>query len=80
MYELFVLACLMTNPNQCITLVDLYSPHETHDKCLARAYVIAQEMPQYVPNYFPKSYKCLDMKKEGEKLTTKWQEQEKEVD
>jgi|TARA_Y100000289_G_C3888445_1_gene132609 hypothetical protein len=80
MYELFVLACLMANPNQCITLVDLYSPHETHDKCLARAYVIAQEMPEYVPHYFPKSYKCIDMKKEGEKLTTKWQGQEKEVD
>ena len=54
MYELFVLACLISNPTQCVTLEDLYSPHKTHDKCLARAYEIASEMPIYVPQYFPK--------------------------
>ena len=70
MYELFVLACLISNPNQCITLQDLYGPHETHDKCLARAYVIAKEMPEYVPLYFPISYKCLNLKKEGNKIGT----------
>ena len=63
MYELFVLACLISNPTQCVTLEDLYSPHKTHDKCLARAYEIASEMPSYVPQYFPKAYKCLDMEK-----------------
>lgn len=68
MYELFVLACLMNSPNKCITLKDLYSPHTTHDKCLARAYVIAKEMPSYIPEYFPKSYKCLDMDEEGSKI------------
>ena len=72
MYELFVLACLMQQPNMWVTLKDLYSPHPTHDKCLARAYVIAQEMPTYVPHYFPRSYKCIDMKKEGNKISTTW--------
>ena len=62
MYELFVLACLISNPNQCITLQDLYSPHNTHDKCLARAYGISHEMKNYMPHYFAKSYKCFDMK------------------
>ena len=70
MYELFVLACLISNPTQCVTLEDLYSPHKTHDKCLARAYEIASEMPSYVPQYFPKEYKCLDMEKEGSKIKT----------
>ena len=70
MYELFVLACLISNPTQCVTLEDLYSPHKTHDKCLARAYEIASEMPSYVPQYFPKAYKCLDMSKEGSKIKT----------
>ena len=70
MYELFVLACLVSNPTQCVTLEDLYSPHKTHDKCLARAYEIASEMPSYVPQYFPKAYKCLDMEKEGSKIKT----------
>jgi len=80
MYELFVLACLISNPNQCITLQDLYSPHKTHDKCLARAYVIAKEMPEYIPLYFPRSYKCIDMKKEGNKIKTTWQQNVKKVD
>jgi hypothetical protein len=62
MFELFVLACLISNPQQCLTLQDLYSPHATHDKCLARAYVIAREMKEYMPHYFAKSYKCFDMR------------------
>ena len=81
MYELFVLACLMHQPDMCVTLKDLYSPHTTHDKCLSRAYEIAQGMPIHMPMYYPKSYKCLDTTIEGEKLNTKWQlRSEKEVD
>ena len=80
MYELFVLACLIANPKQCITLVDLYSPHKTHDKCLARAYEIAQGMPIHMPMYFPKSYKCLDMEIEGSKINTTWQRKRENVE
>ena len=72
MYELFVLACLMQQPNMCVTLKDLYSPHQTHDKCLARAYEIARGMPVHMPMYFPKSFKCLDMETEGNEIKTKW--------
>ena len=53
MYELFVLACLMHQPNHCVTLKDLHSPHSTHDKCLSRAYEIAQGMPIHMPMYYP---------------------------
>jgi hypothetical protein len=70
MYLLFVLACFVNNPKECVTLQDLYSPHKSHDKCLARAYVIAKEMRLYMPDYFPKSYKCLNMEKEAEKVDT----------
>ena len=80
MYELFVLAFLISRPNMCVALKELYSPHPTHDKCLARAYEIAQGMPIHMPMYFPKSYKCLDMTIEGEKLKTKWQGNVKKVD
>ena len=80
MYELFVLACFMHQPDMCVTLKDLYSPHATHDKWLARAYEIAKGMPIHMPMYYPKSYKCLDMKLEGEKLKTTWQPNVKEVD
>ena len=72
MYELFVLACLMQQPNMCVTLKDLYSPHNSHDKCLARAYEIASGMPIHMPKYFPKSYKCINMETEGNKIKTKW--------
>ena len=68
MYALFVLACLVSNPKECVTLQDLYSPHKNHDTCLARAYIIAKEMQLYMPNYFPKSYKCLNMETEADKV------------
>ena len=64
----------------CVTLKDLYSPHPTHDKCLERAYEIAQGMPIHMPMYFPKSYKCLNMETEGNKINTTWQPNVKEVD
>ena len=70
MFELFVLACLMNAPDQCVTLKDLYGPYPNHDKCLARAYEIQQEMPIHAPQYFPKAYKCLDMEEEGSKIKT----------
>ena len=76
-----MLACLMQQPNMCVTLQDLYSPHATHDKCLARAYEIAQGMPIHMPMYYPKSFKCLDTTIQNEKLNTKWLlKNEKEVD
>tara|TARA_A100001388_G_scaffold47414_1_gene31318 strand:+ start:981 stop:1193 length:213 start_codon:yes stop_codon:yes gene_type:complete len=70
MYELFVLACLVGSPDMCVTLKDLYGPHPTHDKCLTRAYEIAVGMPTHMPQYFPKSYKCLDMENEADKVGT----------
>ena len=69
MYELFVLACLMQQPNMCVTLKDLYSPHNSHDKCLARAYEIATELPSYMPNYYALKYKCMI---EKGKIKTQW--------
>ena len=74
MYELFVLACLTASNNMCVTLKDLYGPYDSHDKCLSRAYEIAVGMPTHMPDYYPRSYKCVDMiwNKE-EKTPTTWQ-------
>jgi len=63
MFQLFVLACLIKEPTMCVTLADLYSPHDTHDKCLTRAYVLSQEVSLYMPKYRMRSYKCIDMNK-----------------
>ena len=63
----------------CVTLKDLYSPHPTHDKCLARAYEIAQGMLLYA-HVLPKSYKCLDMETEGSKINTTWQRKRENVE
>tara|TARA_R100000278_G_scaffold17922_1_gene17914 strand:+ start:1521 stop:1757 length:237 start_codon:yes stop_codon:yes gene_type:complete len=73
MYELFVLACLMAKPDMCVTLKDLYGPYKVHDKCLARAYEIAKGMPIHMPDYYPKSYKCVDMDN-ADKVQTTWQQ------
>ena len=70
MYQLFVLVCLISNTSACVTLQDLYSPHDTHDKCLARAYVISQELTTYMPKYRVRSYKCFDLEGDGDKVKT----------
>ena len=81
MYELFVLACFVTKPDICVTLKDLYGPYQEHDKCLTRAYEIATEMPIHMPEYYARSYKCVDMIWNRTKKTpTSWQGNVKKVD
>ena len=48
-------------------------PYKVHDKCLARAYEIAKGMPIHMPDYYPKSYKCVDMDN-ADKVQTTWQQ------
>ena len=61
MFQALVLACLATNPNICQTLEDLYGPYETKKECTTRAYEIAVELPEYLPNYVAMKYKCVDV-------------------
>ena len=61
MFEAFVLACLMGQPQlpqYCEELQDTRGPYVTKDKCLARVYEIMMEMPYYRPNMQPRAFRC----------------------
>ena len=51
---------MVSNPNLCHTLSDLYGPYDTKKECEQRAYEIAKELPEYMPAYIPMKYKCSD--------------------
>lgn len=77
MFEAFVLVCLIGTNNICHTLEDLEGPYKTEKQCTTRAYEIAMELPEYMPNYVAVKYKC---KIEEGKIKTTWQKSVKEVD
>jgi len=58
MFEAFVLVCMLLDPNNCQTLKDTQGPYETETQCEVRAYEIAMELPQYMPEYIAVKYKC----------------------
>ena len=61
MFEAFVLACLWGQPQlpqYCEELQDTRGPYVTKDKCLARVYEIAMEMPSHRPHMQPRAYRC----------------------
>ena len=51
---------MVSNPNICHTLSDLYGPYDTKKECAQRAYEIAKELPEYMPEYVAMKYKCND--------------------
>ena len=51
---------MVSNPNLCHTLSDLYGPYDTKRECAQRAYEIAIELPEHMPGYVPMKYKCID--------------------
>tara|TARA_B100000963_G_scaffold115159_1_gene100298 strand:+ start:674 stop:907 length:234 start_codon:yes stop_codon:yes gene_type:complete len=77
MFEAFVLVCLLGTNNICHTLEDLEGPYKTEKQCVQRAYEIAMELPEYMPNYYALKYRCVI---EKGKIKTTWQENVKEVD
>ena len=58
MYELFVLACLINNPIQCVILEDLESPHKTEVECMVRAQDIRENIRNDMPMFYAKRYRC----------------------
>ena len=61
MFETMVLVCLVTNPSFCYTLADLYGPYYTKKECITRAYIIARDLQEHMPNFEVMKYKCLDI-------------------
>ena len=69
MFEAFVFVCMLKDPTNCRTLADLEGPYKTEKQCVSRAYEIAVELPDWMPEYIAVRYKC---DKETDKINTKW--------
>ena len=73
MFETLVLVCIMNNTNICHTLEDLEGPYKTKQECISRAYEIAKDLPEYMPNYQALKYKCIKDKETIEgKVKIQW--------
>ena len=80
MFETWVLVCLIGTQNICHTLSDLHGPYETKKECVARAYEIAAELPEHMPNYEAVKYKCMKLEKNLEgKINTRWHTKTEEL-
>ena len=58
MFEAFVFICMLKDPTNCQTLADIEGPYKTEKQCVARAYEIAVELPDWMPEYIAVRYKC----------------------
>jgi len=59
MFEAFVYICMLKNPEVCQTLKDIKGPYQTEKQCEVRAYEIAMELPDWMPEYIATRYKCV---------------------
>lgn len=60
MFEAFVLVCMLKDPTVCHTLLDTQGPYKKEEQCVRRAYEIAMELPEHMPEYIATKYKCID--------------------
>jgi len=71
MFETLVLVCIIGTSNICHTLADLEGPYETKQECMDRAYQIAADVPEYMPNFQAMKYKCIEVEeKDADKVRT----------
>tara|TARA_E500000178_G_scaffold262548_1_gene259575 strand:+ start:3899 stop:4102 length:204 start_codon:yes stop_codon:yes gene_type:complete len=59
MFEAFVYVCMLKDPTMCYTLKDIEGPYRTEKQCEVRAYEIAMELPDWMPEYIATRYKCI---------------------
>ena len=77
MFETWVLVCALGTP-VCHTLADVEGPYDTKKQCIERAYEIAVELPEHMPNYVATKYKCIVVTEESTgKIKTTWQKKER---
>ena len=70
MFETLVLVCMIGTSNICHTLADLEGPYENKNKCISRAYEIAKDLPEYMPNSQAMKYKCIEIEENKDKVST----------
>jgi hypothetical protein len=60
MFEAFVLVCMLKDPTVCHALHDTEGPYTKQSQCVKRAYQIAIELPDWMPEYVATKYKCIN--------------------
>ena len=65
MFEAIVLACLMAQPDMCITAEDARGPYQTEEECVMRVHqmVTAMQLTFPVPHVY--SYRCQEPTPKG---------------
>ena len=58
MFEAFVFICMLKDPTNCQTLQDIQGPYIKESQCIKRAYEIAMDLPEWMPEYVAVKYKC----------------------
>ena len=59
MFEAMVLVCMLKDPNICHTLLDTQGPYAKESQCVRRAYEIAVQLPEHMPEYIATQYMCV---------------------
>jgi hypothetical protein len=49
---------MLKDPTNCQTLQDTQGPYQKESQCVKRAYQIAVELPEWMPEYVAVRYKC----------------------
>ncbi len=50
---------MLKDPTVCHTLKDIEGPYNKKSQCVQRAYEIAVELPDWMPEYIATKYKCI---------------------
>lgn len=58
MFEVLVLVCLASNPDNCFPLADTRGPYETREQCVERS-IEMREAIEEMPDHVPQAYKCI---------------------
>jgi len=58
MYMALVLACLISDPNQCVVLEDQRGPYQTYERCKSRAFEMSQAIHINMSGFKPYQWKC----------------------
>lgn len=58
MFEVLVLVCLASNPNNCFEMEDTRGPYETKQQCITRSLEMRKAISE-MPDHVPQAYKCI---------------------
>ncbi|HAU27642.1 MAG TPA: hypothetical protein DCW49_09705 [Alteromonas australica] len=62
MYQAVIVACLLSNPGECI-YIEAQSWHSTERACQSEAINLASKVHIYMPLYKPMQFICKELKK-----------------